>query len=157
MVIWSQGSHWTKDKYLLKESVEFTASSWNKGPLLVHFINTDYWNIDISKCERTCSALRRRKQSFFWLWEEVTLAQIKTGTLSDAVCFNSVEIIDVRQLQISQEAPIWTVFFWYFHILKVKLVQKEKSPYWDRENLTELAETELQQTYWWWPLGTSGV
>lgn len=61
------------------------------------------------------------------LWRGDTSSQTTTGTLSDAICFNSLEVIHVRQLQISQEGHIWNVFLWYLHILKVKIVQKEKS------------------------------
>lgn len=60
-----------------------------------------------------------------------TGSQSTTGTLSDVIWFNSLEVIHVRQLQISQEVHIWNVFLWHLHILKVKLVQKEKSSYQD--------------------------
>lgn len=56
-----------------------------------------------------------------------TGSQTTTGTLSDAICFSSLEVIHVRQLQVSQEAHTWNVFLWYLHILKVKLLQQEKS------------------------------
>lgn len=60
-----------------------------------------------------------------------TVYRTTTGTLSDVVCFSSLEVMHVRQLQISQEDHIWNVFLWYLHILRVKPVQKDKSSYWD--------------------------